>query len=122
MESHDIESHDEPVHQRLKVAHVMDCTPGNVESENGQPITILTLASGDEIEQPLALSIGDTQRLVVDFLTSLAAHGDDFALYLLDKYFTEEDEAQEEAQEESAEEEWNEEGGEDDDGEGWKKG
>jgi hypothetical protein len=69
----------------------MDCVPGNVDHVNGEPITILTLAHNDEIEQPMAVTIPDTKRLVVQCLISLAVHGDDKADHILDHHFSDGD-------------------------------
>jgi len=73
------------VKQRLKVVTVMDCVPG--DTDVGEPITILSLSHDGEMEEPLCVSIRDTQRLIVDLVISLASHDDDFARYLLNTYF-----------------------------------
>lgn len=86
---------DPPVRQRLRPVSVLECTPGNAGDENGPPITILTLGYRGEVEQPLALSITDTEKLVVECLNSLATAGDEFAISLIDRYFTDEPEVEE---------------------------
>ena len=75
----------------LRAVTVMDCVPGNLDHADGEPITILTLAYKDEIEQPLAITIPDTKRLVVKTLISLAISGDEMAEHLLNTYFTDEE-------------------------------
>src|SRR4051794_17930488 len=80
----------DPVRQRLKVVHVMDCVPGRTSL--GQPITILTLGHNGEIEEPMMLDIPDTKRLVVDLLVSLREHGNDLAGDLIRTHFTGADE------------------------------
>ncbi len=90
-------SSDPPVRQRLKVVTLMDCVPGDADPVEGEtekePITILLFSHLDEMEEPLMLSVADTETLMVKLLSSLAAHGDDFAEYLLDRYFADDDDA-----------------------------
>ena len=87
------------VKQRLKVVTVMDCVPGDT-TDDDVPITILTLAHDGEIEEPLCVSIEDTERLVVDLLISLASHDDEFARYLVDTYFSNADDDDDEGEDE----------------------
>lgn len=81
------ESNDSPVRQTLKIVELLECVPGHATHPDGPPITILTLGHLGEVEQPLLLTVEDTQKLVVDLLISLAHHGDDFAEGLLHKHF-----------------------------------
>jgi hypothetical protein len=78
---------DEPVVQTLKIVDVIDCVAGNAPDSDGRPISMLTFAHLGELEQTLAVSFEDTKRLVTRLLESLAAHGNECAIYLLDKYF-----------------------------------
>src|SRR4051794_22730011 len=66
---------------------VMDCVAGHARTPDGEPITILTLAHLDEIEQPMLLTLDDTERLVIKCLESLATAKDSFAAYILQRYF-----------------------------------
>ena len=77
---------DKPIPQHLRPVAVMHCVPGNLDHEDGEPITILTLAHKGEVEQALAISIPDTERLVIRALHSLATHGDRDARKLLYRY------------------------------------
>jgi hypothetical protein len=95
--------------RRMRVMTLIDCVAGYAERPNGPPITILTLACGEQIEQPLMLSIDDTQSLFIKCVESLATHGDDFAKYSLEKYLTEKPGADTECDTD------------DDEGEEWKK-
>lgn len=70
----------------LRVVTLMDCVPGNQKTPDGPPISILTLASKDEIEPPMMLSFEDTKRLWVKCTESLASGNDEFAKYLLEQY------------------------------------
>lgn len=70
------------VPQRLKVMHVLDCTPGFAGDPRGstpeagyEPITILTLSHRGEIEQPVMLDLRDTKLLLKSLRESLEHHG-----------------------------------------------
>jgi hypothetical protein len=57
------DDYDKPVKQRLRVVTLIDLVSGWAEVENGDPISIMTLAHLGELEQPLMLTFEDTKLL-----------------------------------------------------------
>jgi hypothetical protein len=78
-------SDDEPL-MRYRFVTFLECSPGNRHSRAGEPVTIVTVAHGEEIEA-VSLNVDDTKKLVIDCLISLSFHDNQFANYLLNKYF-----------------------------------
>jgi hypothetical protein len=71
----------ETVAQYMRVMHVLDCVPGYAgdpkkpEPPNGyEPIAILTMSYKNEVEQPIMLSMRDTQKLLTSLHGVLAHH------------------------------------------------
>ena len=71
---------------KMRVVSLMECTPGNRQNADGEPVTIITIANGDNIEA-IAFNLKDTKALVIDSLISLAEFDNEFAKYLLQRYF-----------------------------------
>jgi hypothetical protein len=77
---------DDEALMRYRFVTFLECSPGNRHSSAGEPVTIFTMAQGDEIEA-ISFNVDDTKKLVIDSLISLHFHGNQFAKYLLNKYF-----------------------------------
>lgn len=105
-------SDDDAVPMLLHVVDVIDCIAGNTPNAEGRPISILTLAHLGELEQPLCISYEDSKRLVTLLLQSLADHGNDFAIRLMEEHFASGFEADEEDPDSDD--------GDDEEGESWK--
>ncbi|HEY0007914.1 MAG TPA: hypothetical protein VGB55_04235 [Tepidisphaeraceae bacterium] len=76
-------------------ALIMGCQPGNADHDDGEPITILTLAerlSGTVI--PVSLSLRDSQQLALNLLVSLWTSNDPVAEKVLTRMFPHNSEGQ----------------------------
>jgi hypothetical protein len=72
---------------------VMNVSPGNADHDEGEPITIVTLASNDSGDIfPVMLTKRDTQQLALSLLTSLYTAEDLFAVKVLEDVFPYDDE------------------------------
>jgi hypothetical protein len=60
-------------------------SPGRFNDSEGEPCTLITLASSDTID-PIAISLEDTRRLTVRLLNSLSTAEDEFAEKLLENF------------------------------------
>ena len=77
----------------MKVMTFLDATPGRADrpAPDGEKIAILTFAHRGEIEQPMMLTLGDTKKLAISLLETLAHHGDEKAEKACEIYVDESD-------------------------------
>lgn len=77
---------EEPDQFHARIVTLMECAPGDDHTHN-RPATLITFAFQGEIEQPILLSLKDTEKLLVGLLGSLAEHGNEKAEEIRDRYF-----------------------------------
>jgi len=71
-----------PLHSRPAV--LLHCGPARTESPAfGEPVALIQLASGDEIDAPLFLRLADVRRTIPQLLEALTDSGHDGARHLL---------------------------------------
>jgi len=67
---------DKPTEQYLKVITFLNMSPGHADTQDGEPIGILTVEHNGDIEQPMMIRLADIRRLFAATEMVLAHHGD----------------------------------------------
>lgn len=83
----DVLPEDERAEFTARPVCVLDCQPGNYDSPDGDPASIITLSDRRGLVCPWAISAADSRLLAVKLLVSLASQGDEFAQKVLDDEF-----------------------------------
>ncbi|HEX8522465.1 MAG TPA: hypothetical protein VF669_09430 [Tepidisphaeraceae bacterium] len=68
-------SEDSLTPRHLKVITVLDCVPAYADHIGGEPISILTIEHGGDIDHPMMLRMQDMKLLAASVIRSLAYHG-----------------------------------------------
>ena len=72
---------------KMRVLTLLGGNPGNRGTADGEPVFMLTLAGADGSIETLAINMRDSKALVIDALIALSTAKNEFATYLLHKYF-----------------------------------
>lgn len=70
----------------MRPVTLLSCLVGNLYDQTKTPVSVITLGSDGQVEQPIALNVPDTKRLVARLLLCLADLDDSTAHAILDQH------------------------------------